>query len=110
MHPDPKSPEPQPIIHVSQDPRYINQADGTIRAYYPGEDWYVEGADRAEVSKKLGDEIDRRMADPEYLRQHFELAQRHLNGEVTPGFEVNTISQEQYEQRTTELGDRLQRP
>jgi hypothetical protein len=51
------------------------------------------------------------MADPEYIRQHFALAQRHLNGdEVTPGFEVNTISPGDYQQRMDELGDQIRTP
>lgn len=112
MRPDQKFPDPeQSVVHVSQRPEYINQPDGTIRAYYPGEDWFVVGVDRADVSKKLGDEIDRRMQDPEYIKHHFEMAQRHLSGEeVTPGFEVNTISRDDYQQRTEELGEQLRRP
>jgi hypothetical protein len=111
MHPAPK-PEanPQPVIHVTQTPQFINRPDGTIRAYYPGEDWYVVAPNRAAAIAKLHDEIDHRMEDPQYIAQHFALAQQHLNGEIIPGFEVNTISQENYGQRTTELGDQLRRP
>jgi hypothetical protein len=50
MHQAPTPDPEQPVIHVTQTPQFINQADGTIRAYYPGEDWYVEGATRAEIS------------------------------------------------------------
>jgi hypothetical protein len=100
-------PDPQPVVHVMQKPVFIDQPDGTIRAYYPAEDWYVIGSDREDAIAKLHDETDRRMADPEYVKQHFTLAQQHLNGEVTPGFEVNTISHAAYRQRTTELGEQL---
>jgi hypothetical protein len=110
MHPDP-SPVPEPVVHVSQSPRYVEQSDGTVRGYYPGEDWYVTGSDQADATEKLGNEVHRRMQDPEYIAQHFALAQQHLRGDaVTPGFEVDTLSAEQYEQRTTELGDQLRRP
>jgi hypothetical protein len=110
MHPDP-TPAPEPVIHVTQTPRFINQPDGTIRAYYPGEDWYVVGANRAEVSAKLREGFDQRLQDPAYIADHLTRAKQHLNGNaVTPGFEVDTLSQEQYEQRTTELGDQLHRP
>jgi hypothetical protein len=104
MHPDD---ELQPVVHVSQHPQYVNQPDGTVRAYYPGEDWFVVGADQDEAGDKLVEEVDRRMQDPEYIKQHFAMAQAHLNGEVTPGFEVNTISQADYQSRTEELGDQL---
>lgn len=110
MHPDHSSPDPGPVIHVSQKPVFIDQPDGTIRDYYPAEDWYVIGADRQDAIAKLHDETDRRMADPEYIKQHFAMAQRHLNGEeVTPGFEVNTISQDRYQHRMDALGDELRR-
>jgi hypothetical protein len=109
MHQD-QSYDPEAVTCVHQTPVFINQPDGTIRAYYPGEDWYVEGADRTEAIAKLHDETDRRMADPAYRVQHFELAQQHLRGEaVTPGFEVTAISQEDYRQRTNQLGDQLRR-
>jgi hypothetical protein len=100
-------PDPQPVIHVTQWPRYANQSDGSVRAYYPGEDWFVTGADQDDARTKLQEESERRMADPSYWQVHAELTQRHLNGEVTPGFEVNTISQADYQRRTTELGDQL---
>jgi hypothetical protein len=39
---------------------------------------------------------------------HFARAQEHLRGDaVTPGFDVDTLSLQQYEQRTGELGDQL---
>jgi hypothetical protein len=108
MHQDQST---EPVVHVTQKPMFVNQPDGTVRAYYPGEDWHVTAADRAEAITKLGDEVDRRMQDPTYIAQHFVLAQQHLNGEVvTPGFEVDTLAAEQYEQRTNELGDQLRHP
>jgi hypothetical protein len=112
MHPDPMpAAEPQPIIHVTQEQVFVQQSDGTVRAYYAGDDWYVTGIDRAEAAKKLVTECERRMQDPEFFRMHFELTQQHLRGEsVTPGFEVNTISRDDYQQRTEELGERLRRP
>jgi hypothetical protein len=101
----------EPVVHVTQKPMFVDQPDGTVRAYYPGEDWYITAADRAEAITKLGDEVDRRMQDPAYIAQHFALAQQHLNGDaVTPGFEVDTLAAEQYEQRTNELGDQLRHP
>jgi hypothetical protein len=100
--------EPQPVIHVTQHPQYVNQADGSVRAYYPAEDWYVTGSDREDAGNKLVEESQRRMQDPAYLVQRFETAQEHLSGDtVTPGFEVDIISQEQYQQRTEELGGKL---
>jgi hypothetical protein len=87
-----------------------NQPDGTIRAYYPGEDWYVTGADRAEISEKLRAEFDRRLQDPAYIADHLTRAKRHLNGEVTPGFEVDTISTNDYRQRMDELGNQIRTP
>jgi hypothetical protein len=110
MHPD-RMPDPEPVIHVSQTPQFVNQSDGRVRAYYPGEDWYVTGTDQQDVIKRLIDESRRRMDDPAYLAQRFELAKQHLRGEsVTPGFEVNAISRDDYQQRAEELGDRLRRP
>jgi hypothetical protein len=103
-------PEPQPVIHVTQWPRYVNQPDGTVRAYYPGEDWHVEGTDQDNARIKLQEESKRRMTEPSYWEGHAALTQRHLNGEVTPGFDVETITQADYRQRTTQLGDQLQRP
>jgi hypothetical protein len=105
MHPDPTpAPKPQPIIHVSQTPTFVNQPDGTVRAYYPTEDYYVIGTDREDATKKLINESERHMADPEYIKHHFALAREHLRGDSsTPGFEVRTISQQDYRQRTTEL-------
>jgi hypothetical protein len=108
MHPDP-TPE-QPVIHIKQTPMYVNQADGTVRAYYAGEAWHVVGADKHDATMKLRDEFDRKIQDPEYIADHLTRAKQHLNGEVTPGFEVNTISQADYRQRTEELGDQLRRP
>jgi hypothetical protein len=110
MHPD-RTPDPNPIIHVTQDPQIINRPDGTIRAYYPGEDWYVEGNTRDEISEKLRTEFSRRLNDPEYISQHLTRAKKHLRGEeVTPGFEVEAISRDGYQQRMDELGDKLRRP
>jgi hypothetical protein len=81
-----------------------------VRAYYPGEDWYVTGVNQDDAGDKLSDEVHRLMQDPVYIAKHLTLAKQHLNGEaVTPGFEVNTISQEDYQQRTEKLGDRLRR-
>jgi hypothetical protein len=79
-----------------------------VRAYYPGDDWYVTGADKADAITKLHAEFDRRFADPDYVAQHFARAQEHLSGDaVTPGFEVDTISTDDYQRRITELGDQL---
>jgi hypothetical protein len=113
MHPDPMpGPEPpQPVIHVVQKPQFVNQPDGAVRAYYPGDDWYVTGADRADAIAKLHAEFDRRMEDPECVAAHLTRAKQHLNGEaVTPGFEVEAISRDDYQQRTEELGERLRKP
>jgi hypothetical protein len=57
---------------------FVHQPDGTVRAYYPGEDWYVIAADRAEAIAKLTDESDRRMRDPACVAAHFALARQHL--------------------------------
>jgi hypothetical protein len=113
MHPDPMpGPESQPVVHVTQKPNFVNQPDGTVRAYYPGDDWYVTGADRADAIAKLHAEFDRRFEDPDYVAKHFARAQEHLRGEsVTPGFEVNTISRDDYQRCTEELGEQgLRRP
>jgi hypothetical protein len=112
MHPDPMlAAEPQPVIHVTQEQVFVPQSDGTVRAYYAGDDFYVTGADRSEAAKKLVAESERRMQDPEYFRAHFAQTQRHLRGEeVTPGFEVDTISRSDYRQRTDGLGDKLRHP
>jgi hypothetical protein len=110
MHHDEPS-TPQPVIHIKQTPMYVNQSDGTVRAYYAGEDWHVVGTDRDDATMKLRDEFDRRIQDPAYIADHLTRAKRHLNGdEVTPGFVVDTISTEDYEQRTAELGDQLRTP
>jgi hypothetical protein len=106
MHPDPEFPEP--VIHVTQEQVFVPQSDGTVRAYYAGDDWYVTGVDRADAAKKLVVECERRMQDPEFFKAHFELTRQHLRGDaITPGFEVNTISDADYRQRTDELGDKL---
>jgi hypothetical protein len=112
MRPDPMpAANRQPVIHVTQEQVFVQQSDGTVRAYYAGDDWYVTGADRAEAAKNLVAEAERRMQDPEFFAAHFAQTQRHLNGEeVTPGFEVNTISTDDYQRRTSELGDQLRTP
>ncbi|GAB2639010.1 hypothetical protein [Nocardia goodfellowii] len=74
----------------------------TVRAYYPGDDWFVVGADRAAAIAALHAEFDRRIQDPAYVAEHWARTQRHLNGEVTPGFEVRELSTEEYERRTTD--------
>jgi hypothetical protein len=100
---------PKPVVYVSQAPQFVSQADGTVRASYPGEDWFVVGAGRQDATSKLIAESRRRIQDPEYVAAHFELAQKHLRGEtVTPGFDVTTISKEDYQMRTEALGDRLE--
>ncbi|MGW0246858.1 hypothetical protein ACWDYH_09490 [Nocardia goodfellowii] len=90
-----------------QRPNFVTQADGTVRAYYPGDDWFVVGADREAAITALHAEFDRRIQDPAYVAEHWERTQRHLNGEVTPGFEVRELSTEEYERRTTELPGEL---
>lgn len=112
MHPDPTpAPEPQPVVHVTQIPQFVNQVDGSVRAYYPGDDWYVTGTDKADAITKLHAEFDRRFEDPNYVAQHFARAKLHLNGDaVTPGFEVDTISTEDYQQRTNEVGEQVRTP
>jgi hypothetical protein len=103
-------PDPEPVIHVSQWPKFVNQADGTVRAYYPDEDWYVTGADKEDATKRLVEESRQRMQDINYLAHRFERAKQHLDsGEVTPGYEVETISSQDYQRRTEELGDQLRR-
>lgn len=94
-------------MHIIQRPEFVPQSDGTLRAYYPGEDWFVVGTDRRDAISKLGEESDRRMHDPAYIAEHYAMSLRHLRGEITPGFEVREMTQSQYEQRTTELGDKL---
>jgi hypothetical protein len=106
MHQD-QQPAPDSVVHVTQRPEFVPQTDGTVRAYYPGEDWYVTGTDRADAIAQLTAEVDRRMQDPAYLAEHFAMTQRHLHGEITPGFEVREISGDDYEQQMTELGDKL---
>ncbi|WP_040713273.1 hypothetical protein [Nocardia takedensis] len=106
MHQAPQS-GPDQVVHVSQKPEFVTQADGTIRAYYPGEDWHVTGADRQDAIAALTAEVDRRMQDPNYVAQHFAMAQRHLDGEHTPGFDVQRLDQDRYQQRVVEIGDSL---
>ncbi|MBO0883010.1 MAG: hypothetical protein J2P17_22280, partial [Mycobacterium sp.] len=80
-------PAPEPVIHVTQTPKFVDQPDGTVRAYYPGEDWHAVGTNKADAIKKLIEESERRMADPAYFTAHFALTQQHLRGDaVTPGF------------------------
>ncbi|MGN2641681.1 hypothetical protein ACTD5D_37060 [Nocardia takedensis] len=86
----------------------MNQADGTVRAYYPGDDWYVVGTDRQDAIARLQAEFDRRIRDPAYVAEHWARTQRHLDGrESTPGFEVTRLSEDDYRRRTEELGSRL---
>lgn len=107
MHPAPQ-PGPEPVTHVLQRPQFVNQADGTVRAYYPGEDWWVIGQDRDAAITALVTESQRRLEDPAYLAEHWELTRRHLDGhETTPGFEVRQITTEDYQHRIDELGDQL---
>jgi hypothetical protein len=105
----PQAPEqsPDPVVHVTQQPRFVSQSDGRVRAYYPGEDWFVVGADRADAVDKLADEVDVRMRDPDYVADHFAMAQRHLAGERTPGFEAGEISRHDHERRMSAAGERL---
>jgi hypothetical protein len=109
--PQDQTPDPeQPVIHIKQTPMYVNQADGTVRAYYAGEEWHVVGADRDDATMKLRDEFDRRIQDPAYIADHLTRAKNHLyGGEVTPGFVVDAMSTDAYQQRTEELGDKLRR-
>lgn len=107
MHPDHR-PGPEPVTHVLQKPMFVDQADGTVRAYYPGEDWWVTGADRDAAITALITESQRRLEDPAYIAQHWELTRRHLEGrETTPGFEARQISAEEYERRIDQLGEQL---
>jgi hypothetical protein len=104
---DSQSDDPQPVIHIMQTPMYVNQSDGTVRAYYAGEEWYVVGADRDDAMQ-LRDEFDRRIQDPAYIADHLTRAKNHLyGGEVTPGFVVDAISQADYQSQTAKLGDKL---
>ncbi|MFC4123436.1 hypothetical protein [Nocardia rhizosphaerae] len=107
MRPDPQAGS-DPVVHVLQNPRFVNQADGTVRAYYPGDDWFVVGTDRQDAIRLLHAEFDRRMQDPAYVAAHWDRTQRHRDGlEATPGFEVTEISRSEYEHRTSGLGDQL---
>lgn len=107
MHPAPQ-PDPDPVVHVLQRPQFVNQADGTVRAYYPGDDWYVTGTDRAHAITLLHAEFDRRMQDPAYVAAHWERTRRHRDGlETTPGFEVDEISHDDYQRRIDQLGAQL---
>jgi hypothetical protein len=111
MHQDQTPDHDQPVIHVTQWPQYVDQSDGTVRAYYPGDDWHVVGFDRADARQKLRDEFDRRIQDPAYVADHLSRAKNHLyGGEVTPGFQVDTLSRDDYQRRTEELGERLRKP
>ncbi|MDO3646440.1 hypothetical protein [Nocardia mangyaensis] len=84
----------------------MNRADGTVRAYYPGDDWHVVGTDHEQAITLLHAEFDRRMTDPAYVAEHWERTQRHRDGlEVTPGFEVSEIDQGEYQRRTEALGE-----
>ncbi|MCX4094608.1 hypothetical protein [Nocardia sp. alder85J] len=105
----PQAPEqsPDPVVHVTQQPRFVSQPDGRVRAYYPGEDWYVVGIDQADAVGKLASEVDHRMQDPDYVADHFAMTQRHLAGERTPGFEAHEISRAEYERRGAATGERL---
>lgn len=107
MHPDPQR-GPDPVVHVVQRPQFVNQPGGGVRAYYPGEDWFVTGTDRQDAITLLHAEFDRRMQDPAYVAAHWERTQRHRDGlEVTPGFEVDEITRDEYRYRSTELGEQL---
>jgi hypothetical protein len=110
MHPDPQAGS-DPIVHVTQKPQFANQPDGRVRAYYPGEDWHVTGADRNDAIAALIAESEKRMQDPAYLAQHWEMTQRHQDGrEHTPGLTVREIDHTEYEIRTAMLGDQLRGP
>ncbi|MEV6278243.1 hypothetical protein [Nocardia sp. NPDC051832] len=76
--------------HVVQRPQFVPLSDGSVHAYYPGEDWSVCGKDRAEAVSLLIKGSDLRMNDPAFLAAHRERTRRHQNGEITPGFEVWT--------------------
>ncbi|MET7773577.1 hypothetical protein [Nocardia sp. NPDC005366] len=107
MHPDPQ-PGPEPVTHVIQRPQFVTQADGVVRAYYPGEDWWVTGSDRDDAITRLVAESQRRLQDPAYLDQHWETTLRHKQGlEHTPGFEVREISPTEYQRHTELLGEQL---
>lgn len=108
MHPDPQS-APEPVVHVVQRPMFVTQGDGSVRAYYPGEDWFVTGTDRGDAKDRLVAESQRQMQDDADAAQHWEMTQRHLDGEQPPGFEVRKITTTEYEQRQDALGERLRR-
>lgn len=92
-----------PVVHVVQRPQFVAQGDGAVRAYYPGDDWFVVGADRAEAIRLLHAEFDRRIQDPDYVREHWARTRRHLRGtEITPGFEVREIDGSSYADRFTD--------
>jgi hypothetical protein len=64
-----------------------------VRAYYPGDDWYVTGADKADAITSCTLSSTAVLRIPDNVAQQFARAKNHLYGsEVTPGFEVETIS------------------
>ncbi|GAB2642467.1 hypothetical protein [Nocardia goodfellowii] len=81
---------PEDGAHVVQRPQFVPLSDGSVHAFYPGEDWSVCGKDHAEAVSLLIKGSAQRMQDPDYLAAHRERTRRHQNGDVTPGFELWT--------------------
>jgi hypothetical protein len=42
-----------PVVHLVQRPVFVSHPDGSVRSYYPGEDWFVIGTDRDDAIDKL---------------------------------------------------------
>ncbi|MEV0245295.1 hypothetical protein AB0H76_01765 [Nocardia sp. NPDC050712] len=95
--------------HVVQRPQFVPLSDGSVHAFYPGEDWSVCGKDHAEAVRLLIKGSDRRMQDPEYWAAHREHTRRHQNGEITPGFEIWSAAVAEPDDRLDELGDSRRR-
>ncbi|MGW0248956.1 hypothetical protein ACWDYH_20210 [Nocardia goodfellowii] len=69
----------------------------------------MTGTDRGDAKDRLVAESQRQMQDDADAAQHWEMTQRHLDGEQPPGFEVRKITTTEYEQRQDALGERLRR-
>jgi hypothetical protein len=96
----------KPVIRVLLKPQFEDLPDGTIRGSYPGENWSVVGATRAEVIKLMQAEYGERASTRESTEALLALIER-VKAEPVEGVEMNVLTDAEYSDRMRENENRI---
>jgi hypothetical protein len=95
------------VVRIVLRPQFEAMPDGSVRGYYPGENWSVRADSREAALAKLMEEYEEHAATRESVEGLLALVEQSRNGQIE-GVEVEEISEDGYRDRMREIGDQIQ--